>query len=337
MITTDILSAWEHYCQEAERYPLLTRQEECELACRYQAGDEQAGHWLICCNLRLGISMIKKYSTNARVDKMDLVQQANLGLIRAAKKFDAESGYRFSTYAVPSILASVSRYRDEQCRAVHIPQRLAVAHRKQLQGQPSAESIRTLDAAGSWLINECYSLDAAIPGDDSDVGTHGDILEDPHAEAAFDQALTRIEVEPLLAKLPTNWRVVIEQLYGLTEDEKEYTYTALATRFGRSKTRIQQIEKQALELLRQALGVEAQEADQLWVSQDDPNYVSVTEAAQLADCSLPTCMQIIRSLGLTLYRVEKHSRRALARTDVARVRAAVCRDAQQARRRRTAS
>src|SRR6266581_1906012 len=119
---TDSLLALDRYLMEADYYPRLLPEEECDLARRYQRGDEEAGHYLVCCNLCLAISVTNTYSVNARCERLDLIQQANMGLIRAAKKYNPDSGYRFSTYAVSSIIAAVTRYRDERSYAVHMPQ-----------------------------------------------------------------------------------------------------------------------------------------------------------------------------------------------------------------------
>lgn len=235
---------------EADRYPRLSPAEECDLARRYQHGDEHAGHWLVCCNLCLAMSVMSKYSTNALVEKLDLIQQANIGLIRAAKKYNPESGNRFSTYAVPWILAEVSRYRDEQSHAVRIPQHAALAHRRQIRGEALASEARTLDAALPWLTDACYSLDIPLQGRESDSGSYADIVEDPRAEAAFSQALDRSEVAVLLDCLPARRRQVLELLYGFAEVEQQHTPATLAQRFGVSRRRIQQIEVQALQQLR---------------------------------------------------------------------------------------
>jgi RNA polymerase primary sigma factor len=251
---TDSLFAQDRYFMEADRYPRLSPDEECDLARRYQQGDEHAGHWLVCCNLCLAISFTEKYSENALCERIDLIQQANIGLIRAAKSFNPESGYRFSTHAVSWILAEVSRYRDERSYAVHIPQHVHTTQRKRQRDASLKNGEATLEAARPWLTYAHRSLDALLPGDEhDDAQTYGDFLDDPDASHDFAVMLARIDLEPLLAKLPTTWRQVVEKRYGLY-GEQPHDYVQLAALFGRSKTRMQQIDRQAIAFMRAELG-----------------------------------------------------------------------------------
>jgi RNA polymerase sigma factor (sigma-70 family) len=229
------------YMQEVEKYPLLSAQEEIELAMRYHAGDAQAGEHFINCNLRLVVKVAHVFNTNARVTLLDLIQEGNIGLIRAARKFDPQQGYRFSSYAQTAIMQECCQYRDEQGYAVRLPQYIAVDVRKSLRdAEHTPNPSRVI--AQRWLSESCVSYDVPMP-DGHD--TFAARIADAESEREYAQVLASIDTASFLGHLPDHYRSVFELLYGLN-GKPEHTFRQVGNRYGVSATRIQQIEKQGL-------------------------------------------------------------------------------------------
>jgi RNA polymerase primary sigma factor len=217
------------FVNQASRYPLLTREEEVELAQRIERGDLAAKERLINSNLRLVIKFASRYQGHG-LSLQDLVQEAMLGLIRAAEKFDWRRGYKFSTYAVLWIKQSIQRGLDNSGRAVRIPAH--VAQRERTVNRVEAELSAKLDRdptdeevakAAKLPLDEVMavrdltrvttSLDAPVGDGDTTLGDlraeSADVLEEEVVERERERA-----VETALASLPEDERRVIQLRFG---------------------------------------------------------------------------------------------------------------------------
>ncbi|HLH61640.1 MAG TPA: sigma-70 family RNA polymerase sigma factor [Ktedonobacteraceae bacterium] len=264
-------NAIRQYLAEIGRYPLLTAEQETSLARRIADGDMEAQQRLVEANLRLVVSIAKRYN-NHGIGLLDLVQEGNLGLIRAVQKFDADRGFRFSTYATWWIRQAISRAVAEHTRAIHVPvhvvemiykiKRITRQLYQELGRDPLPEEI----AAAARLTKERVvelqnmaetpiSLDAPLIDDEQ---YHlADTLEDTSttapADAATHQAL-RAQISCALETLNARERQVIELRYGL-QDGYCHTLEELSAFFKLTRERIRQIEVKALRTLRQPIQV----------------------------------------------------------------------------------
>jgi RNA polymerase primary sigma factor len=217
------------FVNQASRYPLLTREEEVELAKRIERGDLAAKERLINSNLRLVIKFASRYQGHG-LSLQDLVQEAMLGLIRAAEKFDWRRGYKFSTYAVLWIKQSIQRGLDNSGRAVRIPAHVAQRERtvNRVEGELSAKLDREptdeeVAEAAKLPLDEVMavrdltrvttSLDAPVGDGETTLGElraeSADVLEEEVVERARERA-----VESALASLPEDERKVIQLRFG---------------------------------------------------------------------------------------------------------------------------
>ena len=262
-------NAIRQYLAEVGRYPLLTAEKEMELALRTAAGDMEAQQRLVEANLRLVVSFAKRYTTHG-IALLDLIQEGNLGLIRAAQKFDPRRGFRFSTYATWWIRQAMGRAVAEHTRTIHVPvhvveliykmKRVTRQLYQDLGRDPEPEEIahainltkeRVIELQG---ISEApVSLDAPLMDDEQ--YNLSDMLEDPHATAPADvvalQAL-RDQITCALETLNQRDRLVIELRYGL-HDGYCHTLEELSEQFKLTRERIRQIEVKALRTLRQPI------------------------------------------------------------------------------------
>src|SRR5579863_4503723 len=262
--TTD--NAIRRYLAEIGRYPLLTAEQEMKLAWRVVDGDIEAQQQLVEANLRLVVSIAKRYNSNG-ISLLDLVQEGNLGLIRAAQKYDPARGFRFSTYATWWIRQSISRAVAEHTRTIHIPvhvvemiykiKRITRNLYQELGRDPLAEEIARVARMTKERVVELQSmaetpisLDAPLIDDEQ---YHlADTLEDTRATAPADivthQAL-RDQIAYALDTLNQRERQVIELRYGLF-DGHCHTLEELSAFFKLTRERIRQIEVKALRTLR---------------------------------------------------------------------------------------
>ncbi len=264
-------NAIRQYLAEVGRYPLLTAEQEMILAQRTANGDLQAQQRLVEANLRLVVSFAKRYTTHG-IALLDLIQEGNLGLIRAAQKFDPQRGFRFSTYATWWIRQAMSRAVAEHTRTIHVPvhvveliykmKRVTRQLYQDLGRDPEPEEIaheinlskeRVLELQG--IAETPVSLDAPLMDDEQ--YNLSDMLEDPHAAAPADvvalQAL-RDQITQALATLNQRDRLVIELRYGL-HDGYCHTLEELSEQFKLTRERIRQIEVKALRTLRQPIQI----------------------------------------------------------------------------------
>jgi len=254
------------YLREIGKVYLLTPEEEVDLAKRVEAGDPGAKNDLVAANLRLVVSIAKKYIGRGMLF-LDLIQEGNLGLIRAVEKFDYRKGYKFSTYATWWIRQAITRAIADQARTIRIPVHMVETINKlirvsrqlvqRLGREPTAEEIaREMEIMPDKveeiqrIAQEPVSLETPI-GEEED-SQLGDFLEDkdiPSPEDAAASQLLREQLEEMLDDLSDREREVLRLRFGL-EDGHPYTLEEVGRRFGVTRERIRQIEAKALRKMR---------------------------------------------------------------------------------------
>ena len=261
---TETTDSFQLFLNQAARYPLLTAEEEIELAQRIERGDLEAKERLINSNVRLVLSNARRYQ-GLGLSMQDLVQEAMLGLIRAAEKFDWRRGYKFSTYATLWIRQAIQRGLDNTGRAVRVPAHVAQRQRNvnrvaaeltaRLDHEPSDEEVAAeaklpLDevAAVRDLTRVTTSLDAPV-AEDGDT-TLGELRADeaPAVEDEIADLQRERTVEAALSKLPETERRVIELRFG-TGDEPVATLRDVGRELGVTQQRVRQLEEKALKRL----------------------------------------------------------------------------------------
>lgn len=254
------------YLKEIGKVSLLTADEEVELAKRIEAGDEEAKKKLTEANLRLVVSIAKRYTSRGMLF-LDLIQEGNLGLMKAVEKFDYTKGYKFSTYATWWIRQSITRAIADQGRTIRIPVHMVETINKvvkvqrqlvqKLGREPSANEVA--DAAGMTvekvreimkLSQEPVSLEKPI-GDEED--SHlGDFIEDENSVSPPDaaaNAFLREQIDEVLETLTERERKVLRLRFGL-DDGKARTLEEVGKEFHVTRERIRQIEAKAIRKLR---------------------------------------------------------------------------------------
>src|SRR5215211_1611990 len=261
---TETTDSFQIFLNQASRYPLLTREEEVELAQRIERGDLAAKERLINSNLRLVIKFARRYQGHG-LTMQDLVQEAMLGLIRAAEKFDYRRGYKFSTYAVLWIKQAIQRGLDNTGRPVRIPAHIAQRERTvnrveselsaSLNREPTEKEIAEraklpLDEVKAVrdLTRVTTSLDAPV-GDDGDT-TLGEFRAEASesVEQEVDEREQEQAVNAALATLPEDERRVIELRFG-TGGAAEASLREVAREVGVSQERARQLEARGLKRL----------------------------------------------------------------------------------------
>ena len=252
------------YLKEIGGVSLLSAKDEVRLAKLIEKGDQRAKNALIEANLRLVVSVAKRYMGRG-LNLLDLIQEGNLGLIRAVEKFDYRKGFKFSTYATWWIRQAVSRAIADQARTIRIPvhmvdaiNRVTRTQRSLVQDlgrQPTSEEIgRVLDLPPDKveelleLSRETVSLEAPMGETDASLA---DFIEDddthqPHQVAA--RKIMREDLEKTLAGLPERERRIIELRYGLNGNEP-MTLEQVGQDFGVTRERIRQMEIRTLRRL----------------------------------------------------------------------------------------
>jgi RNA polymerase primary sigma factor len=258
--TTDSLQI---FLNQAGRYPLLTREEEVELAQRIERGDLAAKDKLINSNLRLAIKFARRYEGHG-MSLQDLVQEAMLGLIRAAEKFDWRRGYKFSTYAVLWIKQAMQRGLDNSGRTVRIPAHIAQRERSvnrvttelnvELNREPTDEEVALRAKLPLDEVMAIRDLTRVTSSLDQPVGEGDTSLGELRAEAAAsveDEVTEREQeqaVSAALTALPEDERAVIELRFG-TGREAEASLRDAARRLGVTQARVRELEARALRRL----------------------------------------------------------------------------------------
>ncbi|OGH24174.1 MAG: RNA polymerase sigma factor RpoD [Candidatus Levybacteria bacterium RIFCSPLOWO2_01_FULL_39_24] len=254
------------YLKEIGRIPLLKFDQEISLAKRVEKGDKAAKKILTTSNLRLVVSIAKKY-VGRGLTLLDLIQEGNQGLIRAVEKYDWRRGYKFSTYATWWIRQSITRAIADQARTIRIPvhmveniNRFLRTSRKLMQElgrEPTPEEVAKvlgIDPDKALEIIKISQEPASLetPVGDEDDSRLGDFIHDAGAPTLFDSAsreLLKEQVEGVLMTLSDRERRVLEERFGL-KDGKPKTLEEVGRMFAVTRERIRQIEAKALRKLR---------------------------------------------------------------------------------------
>ena len=259
------------YLREIGQYPLLNGAQERELAKRIGAGDEEARSILARSNLRLVVSIAKKYvNRSPDLTLLDLIQEGNLGLFKAVDKFDYTKGYKFSTYATWWIRQAITRALADQSRTIRIPVHMVetIAKYKQkvrelsqhLGRDPLPEEIAAemgIEVEKIYTIQkinqDTVSLESPVGEEDDERSTLGSFIADETIASPDQDASRRIlneQMMQILDELSPKERKILEMRNGLTEDGICYTLEEVGREFGVTRERIRQIEAKALERIR---------------------------------------------------------------------------------------
>jgi RNA polymerase primary sigma factor len=255
------------YLAEIGRVPLLTHADEIRLAKGIARGCKRSKDRLVEANLRLVVSIAKKYR-NRGVSFLDLIQEGNLGLIRAAEKFDHSKGYKFSTYATWWIRQAITRAIADKGRTIRIPVHMVEkvnkyhrTHRRMIQTlgrEPSEEEIALelgVFVAEIQRLQEISqrSISLATPVGDDDSSELGDFLEDAGSVTPTDavsESLLKAHLREALDELPERERQIIELRFGM-KDDRPRTLEEVGREFDITRERVRQIQMKTLNLLRE--------------------------------------------------------------------------------------
>ncbi len=260
-MTTDSLQL---FLNEAGRYPLLTAAEEVELAKRVERGDREAKDRMVNSNLRLVVSIAKKYQGHG-LSLLDLIQEGIIGLIRAVEKFDWRRGYKFSTYATWWIRQAVQRGVANKSRTIRIPvhivereQKIARAEREltaKLERPPTDEEVARTAKLSLKHVRDVRAAARAVTSLDKPLGegdtSFGDVVathrDDVEEEVVV--GLSETALHAAVETLPDRERHVIKLRYGLDGDQDPKSLEQIGREMGLTRERVRQIETRALERL----------------------------------------------------------------------------------------
>jgi RNA polymerase primary sigma factor len=257
----------EKYLQEISRYSVINATKEVELAKKIKEGDKKALEELIRANLRFVVSVAKQYQ-NQGLSLNDLINEGNLGLIKAAKRFDETRGFKFISYAVWWIRQSILQALAEQARIIRLPlnrlgllnkiKHTSTALEQKLEREPTNEEIAIVLEKDESIIAEHYqiqgkqaSIDAPL-SNDGETNTLLDVLpsnDTPPTDDTINREGLQTELGRALSKLTEREADVIKMFYGL-EPNRPMTLEEISTRFDMTRERIRQIKEKALRKLK---------------------------------------------------------------------------------------
>jgi RNA polymerase primary sigma factor len=260
--TTDALQL---FLNEAARYPLLTAAEEVELAKRIERGDAAAKERMINSNLRLVVSIAKKYQGHG-LALLDLIQEGIIGLIRAVEKFDWRKGFKFSTYATWWIRQAVQRGVANKSRTIRIPVHIAERETKiaraerelaaELGRAPTDSEVSRKAKLSPKHVKEVRAAARAVTSLDRPLGDEGEASfgdlfagEDASPEEEVTVSLEQEVLHRALAELPEREQQVLKLRYGLDGEQEPLSLEAIGRRLGVTRERVRQLESAALERL----------------------------------------------------------------------------------------
>jgi RNA polymerase primary sigma factor len=256
------------YLREIRPVPLLTAEQEIELAKRIEAGDEEAMKHFILANLRLVVNIAKKYQGRG-FSLLDLIQEGNIGLMRAVQKFDWRRGFRFSTYATWWIRQAITRALAERSRTIRLPILMGQAITKvrdaserltqRLGRDPTeeevAEELGVTNELDEMLRSSAAPVSLETPVGEDETDVLGDLLPDENAiapeERAFERTLKEEANHALEETLSHRERLVLQLRFGLG-DGQVYPLEKIGEQLGLTRERVRQIENEALRKLRSA-------------------------------------------------------------------------------------
>lgn len=261
------------YLREIGKVPLLTTEEELQLAKRKERNDVEAQRKLVEANLRLVVSIAKKF-TGRSLSLLDLIQEGNIGLFRAVEKFDYRKGYKFSTYATWWIRQAITRALADQSRTIRIPvhmvetinrfqqverQLIQDLGREPLPEEIAAEMGESVDKIHHIMkiSQDTVSLETSVGDSDDEDSVLGDFIEDvktitPDRVAAMQ--LLRDHVQDIIRELSPREQKILEMRFGLS-DGVSHTLEEVGQEFGVTRERIRQIEAKALEKIEEHTGM----------------------------------------------------------------------------------
>ncbi len=261
------------YLREIGKVPLLSTEEEIRLAKLKEAGDLEAKRKLLEANLRLVVSIAKKF-TGRSLSLLDLIQEGNIGLHRAVEKFDYRKGYKFSTYATWWIRQAITRSLADQSRTIRIPVHMVetinkfqqiergliqILGREPLPEEIAAEMGQELEKVHTIIkiSQETVSLETSVGDDESEDSTLGDFIEDqktlsPDRSASLQ--LLKDHVYDIIKELPPREQKILEMRFGLI-DGVSHTLEEVGQEFGVTRERIRQIEAKALLKIQEHVGM----------------------------------------------------------------------------------
>ncbi|MBU1684399.1 sigma-70 family RNA polymerase sigma factor [Patescibacteria group bacterium] len=257
------------YLKEIGKVPLLSHAEEVDLSKRYEKGDKNAKMRLIQANLRLVVSIAKRFAGAKGLNFLDLIQEGNIGLFRAVDKFEYRKGYKFSTYATWWIRQAITRALADQSRTIRIPVHMVETinkfkqierrliqdlGREPLPEEIAAEMNETIEKVRHIIkiSQDTISLETTI-GEDEDDSTLENFIEDiktisPDKLAALQ--LLKEYAKKIICTLSPREQKILEMRFGLV-DGASYTLEEVGSEFNVTRERIRQIEAKALERIRQ--------------------------------------------------------------------------------------